>query len=296
MQKPPPMYSLALVLSPERDHSYVHFENAATHPFQANPAGLPRVNVWWLADSALLTYWDGAQAQAIFGSAGLESKFIKVSSTDCYVAWARDFVIVAFRGTEPNEWQDILTDGNVKLVPWRVGKVHRGFKEAVDEIWPRLEAELNVLSAGRTMWFCGHSLGGALATLAADRYPHTRGVCTIGCPRVGDPTFAAAFHANLTNKTLRYVNHHDIVTHVPPPLFGYKHVEAGRFIERHGTISDKPPTLAHFFAELFGSPQQLLELVNSLEAGTLKTPPNFLLDHMPKAYAIWTWNDYDANG
>ena len=145
MQKPPPMYSLPLVLSPERDHSYVHFENAAAHPFQANPAGLPRVNVWWLVDSALLTYWDDAQAKAIFGSAGLESKFIKVSSTDCYVAWARDFVIVAFRGTEPNEWQDILTDANVKLVPWRVGKVHRGFKEAVDKIWPRLEAELNLL-------------------------------------------------------------------------------------------------------------------------------------------------------
>jgi len=24
--------------------------------------------------------------------------------------------------------------------------------------------------------------------------------------------------------------------------------------------------------------------------------PEFLLDHMPKAYAIWTWNDYDENG
>jgi len=24
--------------------------------------------------------------------------------------------------------------------------------------------------------------------------------------------------------------------------------------------------------------------------------PVFLLDHMPKAYAIWAWNDFDANG
>jgi hypothetical protein len=32
-----------------------------------------------------------------------------------------------------------------------------------------------------------------------------------------------------------------------------------------------------------------------LKQGTLKTAPNFLLDHMPKAYAIWTWNDYDTH-
>ena len=60
---------------------------------------------------------------------------------------------------------------------------------------------------------------------------------------MGDPTFAAAFNANLTNRTLRYVNHHDIVTHVPPPLFGYKRVDARRFIAADGTISGKPPTL-----------------------------------------------------
>jgi hypothetical protein len=24
--------------------------------------------------------------------------------------------------------------------------------------------------------------------------------------------------------------------------------------------------------------------------------PKFVLEHMPKAYAIWTWNDYDKNG
>lgn len=296
MQKPAPVYSLDLVFRPERDNGYVHFENAAAHPFQPNPAGFTRVNVWWLADSALLTYWDEANAKAIFDSAGLQSKFVKVGSTHCYIAWQNGFVIVAFRGTEPDEWQDMLTNAKIKLVPWQAGKVHRGFKEAIDEIWPCLEAELKTLSTGRTVWFCGHSLGAALATLAADRYPKTRGVCTFGCPRVGDGTFAAAFNANLSTKTLRYVNHHDVVTHVPPPPFGYKHVDRRRFIAPDGTISGNPPPLLHFFAELLGPPEHLLEIIDGLRKGTLQTAPNFLLEHMPKAYAIWTWNDYDANG
>lgn len=296
MQKPAPVYSLDLVFHPEQDNTYVHFENFAAHPFQPNPAGFPRVNVWWLADAALLTYWDEADAKAAFNGAGLQSKFLKVGSTDCYIAWQQDFVIVAFRGTEPDEWEDMLTNAKMKLVPWQAGRVHRGFKEAIEEIWPRLETELNTLSTtGRTVWFCGHSLGAALATLAADRYPETRGVCTIGCPRVGDKAFAAAFNTNLANKTLRYVNHHDIVTHVPTPVMGYNHVDVRRFIARNGTISGNPPALLHFFAELLGSPEHLLEIINGLKQGTLKTAPNFLLDHMPKAYAIWTWNDYEAN-
>src|SRR5262245_61865776 len=296
MQKPPPIYSLDLVFHPERDAGYIHFEDAASHPFDPNPAGLTRVNAWWLADSALVTYWDEAAAKSIFGRAGLDSKFVKAGSTDCYIAWQDKAAIVAFRGTEPDEWEDVLTDVNIKLVPWQAGKVHCGFKEALDQIWPTLEAELAALLPGRTIWYCGHSLGAALATLAADRYPHTRGVCTFGCPRVGDRTFASAFNAKFQNNSLRYVNHYDVVTHVPGPLAGYKHVGLGRFIASDGTISGNPPVLIHFYGELVGSPEHLFEVISARNNGGLKTSPNFLLKHMPKAYAIWTWNDYDANG
>ena len=294
MQKPAPLYSLDLVLPSERDHSYVHFEHAAAHPFQPNPVGFTRVNVWWLADSALLTYWDDADAKAIFGTAGLQSTFLKVGSTDCYVAWPHDFVIVAFRGTEPDEWQDMLTDAKIKLVPWRTGKVHRGFKEAIDEIWPRLEAELNALSPGRTVWFCGHSLGAALATLAADRYPQTRGVCTFGCPRVGDQTFAAAFNAKPGEQdpSLRQSPRH---RHPRAAAARLQARRRRRFIATDGTVSGNPPSLVHFFAELFGPPELLLEIINGLR-GHPQDAPELLLEHMPKAYAIWTWNDYDANG
>lgn len=296
MQKPPPVYEADLVFHPERDTEYVHFEQSDAHPFVADPSGFPRVNAWWLAESALLTYWNEAEASAAFSGAGLRSTFLESGSTECYIAWQDAFVIVAFRGTEPDEWEDILTDAMIALVPWRTGTVHCGFKQGVDAIWPALEAELNTLSTGRTVWFCGHSLGAALATLAAAQYPKTRGVCTFGCPRVGDRAFAAGVNARLGARSLRYVNNHDVVTHVPPPLFAYRHVDVRRFIAPDGTISGTPPSLLHFFGELFGRPEQLLVTIDALKQGKLKTAPNFLLEHMPKAYAVWTWNDYDAHG
>jgi hypothetical protein len=295
MQKPAPVYSVELVLHPQRDNGYVHFENASEHPFQPDATEFAPVNVWWLADSALLTYWDEQDAAAIFSRAGLQSRFLNVGSTDCYVAWSSAFVIVAFRGTEPDDWEDVLTDAQIALVPWRVGKVHQGFRDALDRIWPRLEAELDALAGGRTVWFCGHSLGAALATLAADRYARTRGVCTFGCPRVGDPAFASAFKAKLGRLSRRYVNGHDIVTHVPlPPL--YRHVDLRRFISTKGSVSETPPSVLHFFEALFGRPSQMSDMIVDLDRGARKSAPMFVLDHMPKAYAIWTWNDYSGDG
>lgn len=299
MRKDPPAYVVDLVFHPEHDSHYVHFAHGALHPFQPDPDGFPRVNAWWLADAALLTYWDEVRAKNIFVQAGFEVEFVRAGSTDCYVAWRDNVVIVAFRGTQPDEWRDMLTDVKIRLVPWHAGKVHRGFKEAFDGIWPTLEPKLlQHRSVGRTVWFCGHSLGAALAVLAADRFVDTRGVCTIGCPRVGNAAFAHAFGRRLAGKSRRYVNRHDVVTHVPPPLIGYTHVDLARFIASNGTVSGKPPSLLDVFAGAIGAPQHLLATIDGLLHGAPATAPApaFLLDHMPKAYAIWTWNDFDANG
>jgi triacylglycerol lipase len=298
MQKQRPQQSLELVLHPERDMTYVHFENAAQHPFQPNPSGVPRVNAWWLADAALTTYWPPADAHAIFARAGLDSEFLSVESTNCYVAWTDAFVIVAFRGTQPNEWEDILDDAKFRLVPWPTGRVHRGFKEGLDRIWSRLEAKLRELDSTRKVWLCGHSLGAALAVLAADRYGRAQGIATIGCPRVGDVEFAAAFDQKLQGKSLRCVNDQDVVTHVPPPLplLPYKHVAERRFIDPNGTISSREPRISHFFVDLIGDSMHLLEVMNGLNAGVLRHAPEFVLDHMPKSYAVDIWNDFDTNG
>jgi triacylglycerol lipase len=293
MQKPPPEYDARFVFHPEEDKAYVRFEGASGHPFIADPpAGVPRINAWWLAEAALTCYGAQADALPIYASAGLESRFVSKNATDGYVAWNDTAVIVAFRGTEPDQLEDSFTDANIVLAPWRAGHVHCGFKLALEQVWPQLSSLLDTLQPGRQVWFCGHSLGAALATLAADLYPHTRGVCTFGCPRVGDRTFTAAFARTFGDRSLRYVNNHDLVTHVPlPPL--YKHVEARRWIAPGGAVSNTEPALPHFFSMLIGQPAQLANLARGLESRRQPFAPQFILDHMPKAYAIWTWNDYD---
>lgn len=43
-------------------------------------------------------------------------------------------------------------------------RVHRGLKAEVDMLWPRVMADIMSLKGKRELWFCGHSLGAAMAT------------------------------------------------------------------------------------------------------------------------------------
>ncbi len=293
--KPPPAYRLEYVLHPERD-PYVRFAGAAAHPFVADPpSGVPPVNAWWLAEAALTSYADAPQAAATYASAGLASRFVSHDDTDAYLAWNDTAVIVAFRGTEPDRLRDNLSDANLFLDPWRhgPGRVHIGFRTALDRVWDPLMAALSPLAPGRQVWFCGHSLGAALATLAAVRYPGTRGACTFGAPRIGDPAFAAGVDSRLGDRALRFVNHHDIVTHVPlPPAF--RHVGGRRVIDGSGTVTTTAPAIPHFFGTLVGSPEQLGHMLVLLDGAPAPFAPQCLLDHMPSAYATALWNDFNA--
>jgi hypothetical protein len=47
---------------------------------------------------------------------------------------------------------------------------------------------------------------------------------------------------------------------------------------------------------LFGRTRSLLEMTQALNQGHLKTAPDFLLDHMPRAYTVALWNDVALNG
>ncbi|MEO8481665.1 MAG: lipase family protein [Acidobacteriota bacterium] len=296
MQKSAPVYSADYVFHPEQDLAYRHFEDAAAHPFEPTPAAVSRVNAWWLAEAALLSYSNPDRAIPVFEAAGLESEFLRANTTDCYVAWNAAAVIVAFRGTEPDEWPDVLTDAKIHLDPWQAGRVHHGFQEALRDIWPALTIRLSTLSATRAVWFCGHSLGAALANLAGDLYPSTRGVCSFGSPLLGDQAFVDAFNTRLSGRCLRYVNHLDAVTHVPPSLFGYRHVDAVRNIAKNGKITGNTAPFLHYFSDLFGHSETLLPIIQTIQSKPTGATPTFMLDHMPKAYAIWTWNDYDAHG
>ena len=297
MQKPRPQPDLQFVFHPEQDADYVHFDGYEEAPFDANARSVTRANAWWLAESALLSYWDPKTAASRFAGAGLQSAFVDESDTQAYVAWSDTFVIVAFRGTEPGSLRDVLDDALIVLVPWSHGAVHLGFAAALERAWGPLTAVIEPLAGSRTVWMTGHSLGAALATLAADRFPSTAGVCTLGSPRVGDRFFAAGFDARFRGTAVRYVNDADIVTHVPTPFpLPYKHVGRLRQITPDGRVTAGTALFPHFVPEIFGDPQYLAEMSDALRAGVIGTAPDFLLDHMPRAYSIDIWNDLDAHG
>jgi triacylglycerol lipase len=267
-KKPLPRPSLSLVLHPEDDPGYQHFEDSLNVPFETAPAAFSRINAWWLADAALLSYWPPDAARQIFDDqAHLQSEAVLRLDTQAYVAWNQAFALVAFRGTQPDSLIDVLTDAGIALKDWDVRgeRVHAGFKAALDVAWDRIVEILTPL-ANRPVWFTGHSLGAALATLAGDRFVRERpvralgelgGIYTFGSPLVGDRKFVDGFNARCGDRSFRFVNDQDSVTRVPPPLVGYRHVNNERF------VGFNDPNV------LFNEP---------------------LIDHTPHRYAVLVWN------
>ncbi len=116
------------------------------------------------------------------------------------------------------------------------GKVHRGFKAEVDDLWPMLETAL--MDNDLPLYFCGHSLGGAMSTICAGRCylshinSNPRELFTYGSPRVGDKRYIN--YVKLDH--YRYVNNNDIVARVPPAFMGYRHCGSEVYVNRHGEI------------------------------------------------------------
>src|SRR5688572_16691232 len=118
MPKPRPPKRPEFLFNPERDAAYVHFEDASAHPFDSGAARLGRRNAWWLADSALLSYWDAGEAIRRFRAIGMEAELLEAGGLQSYFAWTDSFLIVAFRGTESDEWSDLFDDVKFRQEPW----------------------------------------------------------------------------------------------------------------------------------------------------------------------------------
>jgi hypothetical protein len=138
--------------------------------------------------------------------------------------------ILAFRGTEVNR-VDRATDLQAWPRAWSEGgRVHRGFAQALDLVWSDLAPRL-AGSAERRI-YTGHSLGAALATLAASRQPPDA-LYTYGSPRVGDNAFLQTLSSVESH---RYTNCCDVICRLPMEVFGYRHVGAAMYVDREGAV------------------------------------------------------------
>jgi predicted lipase len=140
------------------------------------------------------------------------------NGTQVIIVANSEFSVLAFRGTEASSIRDIKADADAIAVACPSGgNIHSGFNDAYNEVALDIQRRLDKDDLkDLPLYITGHSLGGALATIAAKKMTHPLGgiaACyTFGSPRVGDEHWIA----NIKAPIYRLVNAADCVTMLPP--------------------------------------------------------------------------------
>jgi hypothetical protein len=149
-------------------------------------------------DSTIISATDHVSKglDALFGTDGFQIAVYRDDSN------LNNNLTIAFEGTNTAStiWKDIQLYQSTKS-PFSPGKVHSGFLSLYENSRPYIQTILSRYP-GANITFTGHSLGGAIASLAtADEWPaaSVRAV-TFGAPQVGDQEFSTWFQKS--GKTL----------------------------------------------------------------------------------------------
>ncbi|PYX08695.1 MAG: hypothetical protein DMG88_09335 [Acidobacteria bacterium] len=191
-----------------------------------------------------------------------------------------ELAVLAFRGTDKDDPTDVAYDVDFRAEPWgeKGGKVHGGFAHAFTDLQKDqpLDELLQPLSC--RVLYTGHSLGAALATLAASLRP-PQALYTIGSPRVGDAVFAATLNKVECH---RYVDCCDIVTRIPLEKMGFMHCGKPYYINRKRRVEFNPNCLT-IGVDRFRAASEYFEKCTWLLG---KVPMRELADHAPINY-VW---------
>ena len=202
------------------------------------------------AQLSALSYKNAGPAVQAAKKLGFTSaKLVSNDGAEMLVAKNKTQLWFAFRGTQPSQLNDVLADLNmIKNAAVAGGKVHSGFQQEVNDLWLDVVKELdnNVqLKNPREVYFTGHSLGGAMATIAATRHKPVA-LYTFGSPRVGGPKFIK----NIKCDHMRVMNNNDIVCRIPPSWLGFRHHGTMIYFDRFGNQADKPTWADMFYGIL----------------------------------------------
>jgi len=239
--------------------------------FNPQARGFSAENALFLAKNARLSYEEISVMQYVCKELWSlpDFKYIEHSSDEddvqAYIAASQDRMIVTFRGTEANNMQDWVNNMDTQLTDRFRGSVHKGFMRSVDFIWNDLSDAIKEFhQPNQKIFFCGHSQGGALATLAAARALEEgidlHQVYTFGQPRVGNLLFASLFNQKFQTRLFRIVNHGDIITRAPTRKSEYSHCGTFLFLDNAGLLHTDSIYWKNFWDDLGVSIWDLLDI------------------------------------
>lgn len=182
-----------------------------------------------LSSYSYLTWGEAASLAIKLGYNNVE--LIDNQNAQCMIFENDTDIVVAFRGTEPDQLKDVIAD----LKSWKhrskgKGQVHDGFYDEVKKVWNDVVAYIDA-NPDKKLYICGHSLGGGMSMVAAARLQsRVEAVYTYGCPRTGDKVW----RRNCYFTHYRFVNCNDIVPKVPLKIMGYKHYGTLQYLNYYG--------------------------------------------------------------
>lgn len=291
------------IIPPNPDYQFFDHQG---HPFEPQIDGFQMRTAWWLAEASLLAYCSEDVVRKNFETHDFKFlKGIRQDNTDCYVVTKEPDIIIIFRGTEFISFAEWKRNFEFSPIPWPAGgRVHKGFNKALKVIWENgLQNLLKELrdepGRKRNFYFTGHSLGGALATLASSLFHfesknHSAhefiALYIFGAPRAGNKTFQQNFKIQ---NAWRIENNSDIVTQAPSSwIYRYRHIGESKYIDRKGEILTNPSRMYRLYDRLMSASAGRQEDENRDFNLTfwIYLVIGGLLDHAPIHYAHRIWN------
>ena len=303
-------YSWNSLLRPGQAEDFFCFAEKIA-PFRPETGEYCPSNAWWLSELSRLIYRRGEDEISICANpisrndllkkAGLKENLF-VNTQGLSYALVSDekesFAILVFRGT--SRFEHWFSNLHTVQTQWPYGgMVHTGFKYEFDKIRDELS---EILSPVRVpLFYTGHSLGGALATLTASFRPPAA-VYTFGSPRVGN----GIFRNSLASVNLyRIAMENDVVTTVPPSRSPFDFCHAGEAkvfpfpnhrkpclgkdcpISESSDFSEKPDLIKNFYRKMYEGLFMLntagLTVFSLMKQFT--DAPYFLAAHSPVNYS-----------
>ena len=116
-------------------------------------------NATFMAKLSTFAYSGEKEFKKVFSKQWDDITFVSKGGTECYILTCPKNYIVAFRGTEPTSWEDVKAD--IQFTKQQKtyatnstglkahGKMHKGFRAALEDVWKTLHAHYKKNGVGK---------------------------------------------------------------------------------------------------------------------------------------------------